>query len=70
MRCAYVHLEAARRPRQVRLLDGVGRVVLTQEPLPTATTLVLNIAAFPAGAYLLRVDYGTGNPATRRLTFE
>jgi uncharacterized delta-60 repeat protein len=66
----YVRLEAARRPRQVRLLDGVGRVVLTQEPLPTAATLVLNTAAFPAGAYLLRVDYGTGNPVTRRLTLE
>ncbi|MFD1870967.1 T9SS type A sorting domain-containing protein [Hymenobacter bucti] len=66
----YVRLEAARRPRQVRLLDGVGRVVLTRGALAQAATLVLTTAALPAGTYLLRVDYETGNPVTRRLTLE
>jgi uncharacterized delta-60 repeat protein len=66
----YVRLEAARRPRQVRLLDGVGRVVLTQELLTGAATLALNTAALSPGTYLLRVDYGIGNSVTRRLTLE
>ncbi len=66
----YVRLEAARRPRQVRLLDAVGRVVLTQEPLTGATTLALSTAALSPGTYLLRVDYGIGNSVTRRLALE
>ena len=54
-------------PRRVQLLDALGRVVLSQ---PTAgPDLTLDVAALPAGAYVLRVDYAAG-PVARRVVLE
>ncbi len=64
----HLALDAASRPRQVQLLDALGRVVLAR-PTPPAT-LSLPTAALPPGVYLLRVDYATGGPVTRRVVLE
>jgi len=52
----------------VQLLDALGRVVLAR-PTPPAT-LSLPTAALPPGVYLLRVDYASGGPVTRRVVLE
>ena len=63
----HVALEAAAHPQRVQLLDALGRAVLTQ---PTAgPDLTLDVAALPAGAYVLRVDYAAG-PVARRVVLE
>ena len=51
----------------MQLLDGRGRVVLTQAtPQPDLT---LNTEALAPGLYLLRVQYA-GQTATRRVVLE
>ena len=63
----HLALDATARPQQVQLLDGRGRVVLTQAtPQPTLT---LNTEALAPGLYLLRVQYA-GQTATRRVVLE
>ena len=64
----HLSLDAAAHPRQVQLLDALGRVVRSQSA-PTSD-LVLSTAGLPAGAYLLRVDYAQGGPVTRRVAVE
>jgi len=64
----HLALDAASRPRQVQLLDALGRVVLARPTPPAA--LSLPTAALPPGVYLLRVDYATGGPVTRRVVLE
>lgn len=63
----HLSLDAAARPRQVQLLDALGRAVLTQAV--TAPDLTLNTAHLPAGLYLLQVQY-TGQTVTRRVVLE
>ena len=63
----HLALDAEAHPRQIQLLDALGRTVLTQA-VATPNCLV-NTAALPAGVYLLRVDYATG-PVSRRVVLE
>ncbi|MCI1188603.1 T9SS type A sorting domain-containing protein [Hymenobacter sp. DH14] len=63
----HLALAAEAHPRQVQLLDALGRSVLTQ--LLTTAECTVNTAALPAGVYLLRVDYATG-PVSRRVVLE
>jgi len=65
----YLHLrlDAAARPRQVQLLDALGRAVLTQStPL---SELTLNTSGLPRGVYVLRVGYAAGT-TNRRVVLE
>ena len=64
----YLRLDAARQPRQVQLLDALGRVVRTQPTPQPALTLAID--GLPAGLYLLRVGYARGGTATRRVVLE
>ena len=64
----HLALDAASRPRQVQLLDALGRPVLTQ-PV-TAPALTLDLATLPPGVYLLRVQYASGETSVRRITKE
>ena len=64
----HLALDAASRPQRVQLLDALGRVVLAR-PTPPAT-LSLPTTALPPGVYLLRVDYASGGPVTRRVVLE
>lgn len=57
-----------RQPRQLRLLDALGRLVLTQ-PV-TAAEPTLDTAALPRGSYLLRIEYAQGSAAVQRLVLE
>ncbi|OON70702.1 hypothetical protein B0919_01415 [Hymenobacter sp. CRA2] len=62
----HVRLDAAR-PYRVQLVDAVGRIVLTQLVFQAETTLPTT--ALPAGVYLLRAEYATGQ-ATRRVIIQ
>ncbi len=64
----HLALDAAARPQQVQLRDALGRPVLTQAV--AAAALTLDVAALPAGVYLLRVQYAGGETSTRRITKE
>ena len=66
----HVGLAAAARPQQVQLLDGLGRVVLTHTPDMARPDLALDVAALPAGLYLLRVQYARHEPVQRRVVVE
>jgi uncharacterized delta-60 repeat protein len=55
------------RPRQVQLLDAMGRVVLARAAPATSSFLTLDVAELPLGAYALRVDYEQVGPVTRRI---
>ncbi len=63
----HLALDAAARPQQVQLLDGRGRVVLTQTT--SQPELTLNTAALAPGLYLLQVQYA-GQTVTRRVVLE
>lgn len=62
-----IGFDAAARPRQVQLLDAVGRVVLARAVTAATTALTLEVAALPVGAYALRVEYEQAAPVTRRI---
>ncbi|MDO7847349.1 T9SS type A sorting domain-containing protein [Hymenobacter sp. M29] len=64
----HVQLPTGALPRQVALLDAMGRTVLTHQPL--ATALALPTAALPAGLYVLRVQQADGSVASRRVVLE
>jgi uncharacterized delta-60 repeat protein len=63
----HLQLEVSARPQRVRLLDALGKTVLSQSTM--AASLTLNTAALAPGLYVLRVDYASG-PATRRIVVE
>lgn len=63
----HLTLAAEAHPRQVQLLDALGRVVLSQ--VVTGAELTLHTAALPAGAYVVRVDYAAG-PVSCRVVLE
>ena len=63
----HLTLAAEAQPRQVQLLDALGRVVLSQAV--AGAELTLHTAALPAGAYVVRVDYATG-PVSCRVVLE
>lgn len=65
-----VRLDAARRPRQVQLLDTPGRVLISQTLPAALPALTLDAQTLPPGTYLLRVDYAQGGPQTRRVVLE
>jgi uncharacterized delta-60 repeat protein len=64
----HLRVSLADRPRQLVLLDALGRVVRRQQASATAEQ-TLSVRQLPAGVYLLRVDYADG-PATRRVVVE
>jgi uncharacterized delta-60 repeat protein len=64
----HLRLDAANQPRQVQLLDALGRAVRTQAT--TQSALTFSVAGLPAGVYLLRVDYAQVPPFTRRVVVE
>lgn len=61
----HLRLDAESRPQRVRLLDALGRSVLTLEQ-PTAT-LTLPVAGLAAGTYQVQVDYAKAARVTRRI---
>lgn len=61
-----VQLSAARPIRVVRLLDATGRCVLQQDAL-SASVLVLDLGALPAGLYTLEAHSTDGSVRTGRL---
>ncbi|RYU78958.1 T9SS type A sorting domain-containing protein, partial [Hymenobacter persicinus] len=63
----HLRLEAAAQPRQLALVDALGRTV-RQQPV-SQTELTLPVAGLPAGVYLLRIDYAAG-VVTRRIVVE
>ncbi|MDO7849438.1 T9SS type A sorting domain-containing protein [Hymenobacter sp. M29] len=64
----HLALDAASRPRQVELLDALGRVVLSQAV--AAPELSLPTAGLAPGVYLLRVRYDVGGAVGRRVVLE
>jgi uncharacterized delta-60 repeat protein len=64
----YLQLPAGRPAGQLTLRDLTGRTVLTQQP--EAAALVMNVAALPAGSYVLQVRYADGASSTRRVVLE
>lgn len=62
-----VSLETTARPQQIQLLDGLGRVVITQAVAAGAAVLALDVAPLPAGIYTLRVSYAQHDPVLRRM---
>ncbi|PJJ53188.1 putative secreted protein (Por secretion system target) [Hymenobacter chitinivorans DSM 11115] len=60
-------LDLAAQPRQLTLIDALGKTVLRQ---PAATGIVtVPLLHLPAGVYVLRVEYADG-PVTRRVVVE
>ena len=66
----HLRLPAGRPPRQAQLLDALGRVVRRQALAPAELAPALPTAGLPPGGYLLRVDFGQGPPAYRRVVLE
>jgi uncharacterized delta-60 repeat protein len=64
----HLRVSLADRPRQLVLLDALGRVVRRQQASATAEQ-TLSVRQLPAGVYLLRIDYAAG-PVTRRVVVE
>lgn len=64
----HLSLDAASHPKQIQLLDVLGRSVLTQAEPAAETTL--NTTSLLPGVYLLQVHYATGETVTRRVVRE
>ncbi|WBA43713.1 T9SS type A sorting domain-containing protein [Hymenobacter canadensis] len=63
----HLRLDATSRPEQVALHDALGRVVMSRPVSVNEATLSLDIAALPAGAYVLKVRYAAGGTFVRRV---
>jgi uncharacterized delta-60 repeat protein len=63
----HLRLDAASRPEQVALHDALGRVVMSRPVSVNEAMLSLDIAALPAGAYVLKVRYAAGGTFVRRV---
>jgi uncharacterized delta-60 repeat protein len=66
----HLRLPAARPPRELTLLDALGRVVRQQAVPASQRTPDLLTAGLPPGGYLLRVRFADGPPAYRRVVLE
>ena len=63
----YLRLDALPQPRQLQLIDGLGRTVLTRQLLRTSNSC--DISSLRAGVYTAQVLYGNGL-ARRRIVIE
>jgi uncharacterized delta-60 repeat protein len=63
-----VQLPANQPARLMELLDATGRTVLSQTP--SSAAISLNTVPLPAGLYVLRVVYASGQAATWRVVVE
>jgi uncharacterized delta-60 repeat protein len=63
----HLRLDVASRPEQVALHDALGRVVVSRTVSANEANLSLDVAALPAGAYILKVRYAAGGTFTRRV---
>lgn len=62
--------DAPRRPLQLTLTDGVGRIVLRKSFVPNGSATPVEIGSPPAGLYQVRVEGPSGYLATQRLAVE
>ncbi|UOQ65050.1 T9SS type A sorting domain-containing protein [Hymenobacter volaticus] len=64
----HLRLDAASKPKHVELHDALGRLVLRQAV--STAEVNLDVAALPAGVYILKVQYALGGSFTRRVIRE